>query len=55
LCAGNRGSWSRASTSPRYNWIDYKDSRYCEGCDLGVEARKLNYRPGGGATAAGAR
>jgi hypothetical protein len=28
-----------------HNWIDYKDSRYCEGCDLAAEARKLGYVP----------
>lgn len=26
-----------------HNWIDYKDARYCEGCELGEMARKLNY------------
>jgi N-acetylmuramoyl-L-alanine amidase-like protein len=29
-----------------HNWIDYKDHRYCEGCELGSLARKLGYRPG---------
>jgi hypothetical protein len=29
-----------------HNWIDFKDHRYCEGCELGREARKLAYRPG---------
>ena len=28
-----------------HNWIDFKDSRYCEGCDLATLARKLNYMP----------
>jgi N-acetylmuramoyl-L-alanine amidase len=28
-----------------HNWIDYKDSRYCEGCELATQARKLGYRP----------
>jgi hypothetical protein len=28
-----------------HNWIDFKDSRYCEGCDLATLARKINYRP----------
>ena len=28
-----------------HNWVDYKDARYCEGCELGDIARKLNYRP----------
>ena len=30
-----------------HNWIDYKDHRYCEGCELGTAARKLAYQPGG--------
>ena len=29
-----------------HNWIDYKDHRYCEGCDLAQKARALNYSPG---------
>ena len=29
-----------------HNWIDYKDRRYCEGCDLAILARKLGYVPG---------
>jgi hypothetical protein len=29
-----------------HNWIDYKDRRYCEGCDLAALARKLAYEPG---------
>ncbi|HEY6259069.1 MAG TPA: N-acetylmuramoyl-L-alanine amidase [Xanthobacteraceae bacterium] len=28
-----------------HNWIDYKDSRYCEGCDLALAARQLGYVP----------
>jgi hypothetical protein len=24
-----------------HNWIDYKDARYCEGCDLAIQAHKL--------------
>jgi hypothetical protein len=28
-----------------HNWIDYKDHRYCEGCDLANAARALNYQP----------
>jgi hypothetical protein len=28
-----------------HNWIDFKDSRYCEGCELATLARKLNYMP----------
>ena len=30
-----------------HNWIDYKDSRYCEGCDLATQARGLGYVPDG--------
>ena len=30
-----------------HNWIDYKDSRYCEGCELATAARKLGYVPTG--------
>jgi hypothetical protein len=30
-----------------HNWIDYKDSRYCEGCDLAQAARQLAYQPSG--------
>jgi N-acetylmuramoyl-L-alanine amidase len=29
-----------------HNWIDHKDHRYCEGCELATLARKLAYRPG---------
>jgi hypothetical protein len=29
-----------------HNWIDYKDRRYCEGCDLATLARRLAYEPG---------
>lgn len=29
-----------------HNWIDYKDRRYCEGCDLATLARKQAYEPG---------
>jgi N-acetylmuramoyl-L-alanine amidase len=32
-----------------HNWIDFKDRRYCEGCDLATLARKLAYEPGKGA------
>lgn len=28
-----------------HQWIDFKDHRYCEGCELGEAARTLNYRP----------
>jgi N-acetylmuramoyl-L-alanine amidase len=30
-----------------HNWIDYKDARYCEGCDLATAARKQGYVPTG--------
>lgn len=30
-----------------HNWIDFKDKRYCEGCELAALARKLGYRPQG--------
>src|SRR5215510_10062582 len=29
-----------------HNWIDFKDARYCEGCELALAARKLGYVPG---------
>ena len=29
-----------------HNWVDYKDRRYCEGCELGEAARKQAYMPG---------
>jgi hypothetical protein len=29
-----------------HNWIDYKDTRYCEGCELARAARELGYAPG---------
>jgi len=28
-----------------HNWIDYKDPRYCEGCDLAQAARQQGYVP----------
>jgi hypothetical protein len=28
-----------------HNWIDYKDARYCEGCDLALRARAQAYVP----------
>jgi hypothetical protein len=28
-----------------HNWIDFKDQRYCEGCELATLARKLDYCP----------
>jgi N-acetyl-anhydromuramyl-L-alanine amidase AmpD len=31
-----------------HNWIDYKDARYCEGCELAERARAQGYRPGQG-------
>jgi hypothetical protein len=30
-----------------HNWVDFKDRRYCEGCELAKLARKLGYRPTG--------
>jgi len=32
-----------------HNWIDYKDPRYCEGCELATLVRKLGYCPSGAA------
>ena len=29
-----------------HNWIDFKDARYCEGCELATAARELAYVPG---------
>lgn len=37
-----------------HNWIDYKDHRYCEGCDLAQRARALGYVPGGSESKAAA-
>jgi hypothetical protein len=34
-----------------HNWIDYKDARYCEGCELATLARKMAYEPGTGCDA----
>jgi N-acetyl-anhydromuramyl-L-alanine amidase AmpD len=31
-----------------HNWIDYKDARYCEGCEVAGRARAMNHRPGRG-------
>ena len=31
-----------------HNWIDFKDRRYCEGCELAALARTLNYTPSRG-------
>lgn len=28
-----------------HNWIDFKDHRYCEGCELADAARALDYKP----------
>ena len=28
-----------------HNWIDYKDARYCEGCELAAAIRKQAYVP----------
>jgi hypothetical protein len=30
-----------------HNWIDFKDARYCEGCDLARRARELHFVPQG--------
>ena len=40
-----------------HNWIDYKDHRYCEGCDLAQRARALGYvpRPGDSKAEAGVK
>ena len=35
-----------------HDWIDYKDARYCEGCELATQARKLGYVPSSGSRAA---
>ena len=37
-----------------HNWIDYKDHRYCEGCELAQRARALGYVPGKGVSKAAA-
>lgn len=34
-----------------HNWIDFKDHRYCEGCELGAAARNLGYVPARSAAA----
>ncbi len=36
-----------------HNWIDFKDARYCEGCELATLARKLAYVPGAACGTAG--
>ena len=36
----------RAERIYAHNWIDYKDARYCEGCELAQAARALGYVPG---------
>ena len=38
-----------------HNWIDYKDARYCEGCELAQKARALGYVPGRGEPMAASR
>ena len=38
-----------------HNWIDYKDRRYCEGCDLAERARALGYVPGDSKVEAGVK
>ena len=37
----------RADKIFAHNWIDYKDARYCEGCELATLARQQNYVPTG--------
>jgi hypothetical protein len=37
-----------------HNWIDHKDHRYCEGCDLAQRARALAYVPTPGETSSAA-
>jgi len=34
-----------------HNWIDFKDARYCEGCELATRARQQAYVPGTGCPA----
>jgi hypothetical protein len=36
-----------------HQWIDHKDPRYCEGCELAEAARKMDYRPRCGERAGG--
>ena len=36
----------RAAHVYAHNWIDFKDARYCEGCELATLARKMAYVPG---------
>ncbi len=38
-----------------HNWIDYKDHRYCEGCELAQRARALDYVPGDSKAEAGVK
>ncbi len=38
-----------------HNWIDFKDPRYCEGCELALAGRKLNYVPSNSGAAGKAR
>jgi hypothetical protein len=38
-----------------HNWIDFKDPRYCEGCELALAGRKLGYVPSNGAAVGNAR
>ena len=38
-----------------HNWIDFKDPRYCEGCELALAGRRLGYVPGSGTAAGNAR
>jgi hypothetical protein len=44
LLLGPSSATQAAGTEPvAPTWIDYKDSRYCEGCDLATQARSLGY------------
>jgi hypothetical protein len=48
LLLGPSSATQAAGTKPvALTWIDYKDSRYCEGCDPAAQARSLGYVPGG--------
>jgi hypothetical protein len=38
-----------------HNWIDFKDPRYCEGCELALAGRRLGYVPSNSGAAANSR
>jgi len=38
-----------------HNWIDFKDPRYCEGCELALAGRRLGYVPGNSGAAGNSR